>query len=213
MRKSILRSVSAALLSVVLSGTALFAQGRVTFSSIPLGTPYKTFSRELKGRAFKYYAQRTEDDVFLGQVKRYVYRGSVNGNPADVHILCSSKSETVYEVELYLKNLIDMDEAYEEANQLLQEELNPYKWMVKEDDAPSISSVMKVDISANKHFLNQVAIYDGGARFRLYESEEQADTGQSIGFIKADVLLFMGKSVVDFTFSDAQALKKAEGEK
>ena len=155
-------------------------QRRVEFDGILLGQDYKTFTRQLKASGFTAHLERNgEDDCFYGVCKEGFFVGQVDGNAAAVLVRASKKTNTVFSVEVNLREFIDEAEALEEAKRLVAD--NAARVPVCETESGGMNISM-IDMSGVKKHVTRYMCYPvGGLRLRFYESQQQAAAKDSYG--------------------------------
>ena len=155
-------------------------QNRVEFDGIRLGQDYKTFTRQLKARGFTAHLERNgEDDFFYGVCKEGFFVGKYDGNAAAVLVRASKKTNTVFSVEVNLREFIDEAEAMEEAKRLVADEIARVPVCETESGGMNISMI---DIPGGKKHVTRYMCYPvGSLRLRFYESQQQTDPGDSYG--------------------------------
>lgn len=155
-------------------------QRRVEFDGIRLGQDYKTFTRQLKARGFTAHLERNgEDDCFYGVCKEGFFVGQVDGNAAAVLVRASKKTNTVFSVEVNLREFIDEAEAMEEAKRLVADEIARVPVCETESGGMNISMI---DMPGGKKHVTRYMCYPvGGLRLRFYESQQQAAVKDSYG--------------------------------
>ena len=148
-------------------------QNRVEFDGIRLGQDYKTFTRQLKARGFTTHLERNgEDDFFYGVCKEGFFVGKYDGNAAAVLVRASKKTNTVFSVEVNLREFIDEAEAMEEANRLISDEIARVPVCETESGGMNISMI---DMPGGKKHVTRYMCYPvGGLRLRFYEGQQQA---------------------------------------
>lgn len=155
-------------------------QRRVEFDGILLGQDYKTFTRQLKARGFTAHLERNgEDDFFYGVCKEGFFVGKYDGNAAAVLVRASKKTNTVFSVEVNLREFIDEAEAMEEANRLIPDEIARVPVYETESGGMNISMI---DMPGGKKHVTRYMCYPvGGLRLRFYEGQQQAAAKDSYG--------------------------------
>lgn len=155
-------------------------QRRVEFDGILLGQDYKTFTRQLKARGFTTHLERNgEDDFFYGVCKEGFFVGKYDGNAAAVLVRASKKTNTVFSVEVNLREFIDEAEAMEEANRLISDEIARVPVCETESGGMNISMI---DMPGGKKHVTRYMCYPvGGLRLRFYEGQQQAAAKDSYG--------------------------------
>ena len=159
-------------------------QNRVSFNDIRLGTSYREFVRALKQQGFKMDKERVEEQSFYGTCKEGFLLGTVDGNPAVVHVTASCKSLTVFEVEVVLRELIDEDEAIEEANRVMNAEWARYNVPRQEDSTPV---TMFIALSKGGRVTEHLCYPKAATLIRLYEYPRQTDPKESFGSISMGI--------------------------
>ena len=155
-------------------------QRRVEFDGILLGQDYKTFTRQLKAKGFTTHLERKgEDDFFYGVCKEGFFVGKYDGNAAAVLVRASHKTNTVFSVEVNLREFIDEAEAMEEAKRLVADEIARVPVCETESGGMNISMI---DMPGGKKHVTRYMCYPvGGLRLRFYESQQQAAVKDSYG--------------------------------
>lgn len=156
----------------------------VFFNDIPLGTPYKEFVKQLKKQGFKMYKERVEVQMFYGVCKEAFMGGKINGNNAVVHLYASSKSQVVFRIEVVLRDLIDEEEAIDEADRLLADEKARYVAVLPES-MPLNNQL--IDLSNRGKVTRYLCYPRATAFFRLYGSPCPSDTKESFGSIEVGI--------------------------
>ena len=155
-------------------------QNRVEFDGIRLGQDYKTFIRQLKARGSTAHLERNGEDVFFyGVCKEGFFVGKYDGNAAAVLVRASKKTNTVFSVEVNLREFIDEAEAMEEAKRLVAD--NAARVPVCETESGGMNISM-IDMPGGKKHVTRYMCYPvGGLRLRFYESQQQAAVKDSYG--------------------------------
>ena len=155
-------------------------QRRVEFDGILLGQDYKTFTRQLKARGFTAHLERNgEDDCFYGVCKEGFFVGQVDGNAAAVLVRASQKTNTVFSVEVNLREFIDEAEALEEAKRLVAD--NAARVPVCETESGGMNISM-IDMPGGKKHVTRYMCYPvESLMLRFYESQQQATANDSYG--------------------------------
>ena len=188
-------------------------QCRVEFDGILLGQDYKTFTRQLKARGFTAHLERNgEDDCFYGVCKEGFFVGQVDGNTAAVLVRASHKTNTVFSVEVNLREFIDEAEALEEAKRLVAD--NAARVPVCETESGGMNISM-IDMPGGKKHVTRYMCYPvGGLRLRFYESQQQAAVNDSYGNAYFSVCKnSLGHEyIINIKYYDRAAGRIAEGE-
>lgn len=155
-------------------------QRRVEFDGILLGQDYKTFTRQLKARGFTAHLERKgEDDFFYGVCKEGFFVGKYDGNAAAVLVRASHKTNTVFSVEVNLREFIDEAEAMEEAKRLIPDEIARVPVCETESGGMNISMI---DMPGGKKHVTWYMCYPvESLMLRFYESQQQATANDSYG--------------------------------
>ena len=155
-------------------------QNRVEFDGIRLGQDYKTFTRQLKARGSTAHLERNgEDDFFYGVCKEGFFVGKYDGNAAAVLVRASHKTNTVFSVEVNLREFIDEAEAMEEAKRLVAD--NAARVQVCETESGGMNISM-IDMPGGKKHVTWYMCYPvESLMLRFYESQQQATANDSYG--------------------------------
>ena len=155
-------------------------QTRVEFDGSRLGQDYKTFTRQLKARGFTAHLERNgEDDFFYGVCKEGFFVGKYDGNAAAVLVRASKKTNTVFSVEVNLREFIDEAEAMEEAKRLVAD--NAARVPVCETESGGMNISM-IDMPGGKKHVTRYMCYPvESLMLRFYESQQQATANDSYG--------------------------------
>ena len=155
-------------------------QNMVEFEGIQLGEDYKTFTRQLKAKGFTTHLERKgEDDFFYGVCKEGFFVGMYDGNAAAVFVRASHKTNTVFSVEVNLREFIDEAEAMEEAKRLVADHAARVPVYETESSGMNISMI---DMPGGKKHVTKYMCYPvGGLRLRFYESQQKAAARDSYG--------------------------------
>lgn len=155
-------------------------QNMVEFEGIQLGQDYKTFTRQLKAKGFTTHLERKgEDDFFYGVCKEGFFVGKYDGNASAVLVRASHKTNTVFSVEVNLREFIDEAEAMEEAKRLVAD--NAARVPVCETESGGMNISM-IDIPGGKRHVTRYMCYPvESLRLCFYESQQQAAARDSYG--------------------------------
>lgn len=188
-------------------------QNRVEFDGIRLGQDYKTFTRQLKARGFTTHLERNgEDDFFYGVCKEGFLVGKYDGNAAAVLVRASKKTNTVFSVEVNLREFIDEAEAMEEAKRLVAD--NAARVPVCETESGRMSISM-IDMPGGKKHVTRYMCYPvESLRLFFYESQQQAAARDSYGNAHFSVCKnSLGHEyIINIKYYDRAAGRIAEGE-
>lgn len=188
-------------------------QNRVEFDGIRLGQDYKTFTRQLKARGFTTHLERNgEDDFFYGVCKDGFFVGKYDGNAAAVLVRASKKTNTVFSVEVNLREFIDEAEAMEEAKRLVADEIARVPVCETESGGMNISMI---DMPGGKKHVTWYMCYPvESLMLRFYESQQQATANDSYGNAYFSVCKnSLGHEyIINIKYYDRAAGRIAEGE-
>lgn len=199
--------------SFLLVSSLSFGQSRMSFHDIPLGTDYKTFVRQMKVKGFTMHLEREEDLPFYGNCKEGFLEGTVDGNPAAVHLSASCKSQKVFQVEVALREFIDQEEALEEANRLIPALCGKFDYFTSEEYCPTISALIEMP-GGPKHITRYMCHPVGGIRIFYYASQGKVDSQEPFGCLVVVVYNnpLSDEHIVVLTYYDYASEREAEDE-
>ncbi len=199
--------------SFLLVASLTLGQNRMSFYDIPLGTDYKTFVRQMKAKGFTIHLEREEDLPYYGNCKEGFLEGTIDGNPAAVHLSASCKLQKAFQVEAALRDFIDQEEALEEANRLIPALCGKSDYFTAEEYCPTIGALIEMP-GGPKHITRYMCFPVGGIRIFYYASQIKVDLQEPFGCM--DVVVYSNslsdEHIVVLTYHDYASDMEAEYE-
>lgn len=203
--------------------------GKVCFMGIPLGTGYDRFVKELKAAGFSLKLERMEDTFFYGMCREGFLTGTVDGIPASICLTASAFTQSVYEIEVILREFIDQDEAVEESDRLMAREKNRYPYAIFDknqilrqisqalDDSPTTAKPVEIiDIlnADEKQIVQLMTLKKAELQLYLFDEQPREDMLNSFGSISFGVYqsTLGHEHVVQLRYYDRSVGSAAEAE-
>lgn len=187
----------------------------VSVLGIPLGSEYKTFVKELKGQGFKVKAERVseKDDAMYGRYHECFLLGEVAGNPTSVRLKMSCMTKTVFEAEMVLREFIDVEEAAEQVNRMIPNDVALYPVAIVENNTPGGNTLVEM-VGKDKKVTSYLCLPWGRVFLRFYDDEAKVEKKDAIGLLDANVyeLTLNHECIICMRYYDAAAAKQARAE-
>ena len=201
------------------NSTVLFTESvfspHVSVLGIPLGSEYKTFVKELKGQGFKVKAERVseKDDAMYGRYHECFLLGEVEGNPTSLRLKMSCMTKTVFEAEVVLREFIDVEEAAEQVNRMIPNDVALYPVAIVENNTPGGNTLVEM-VGKDKKVTSYLCLPWGRVFLRFYDDEAKVEKKDAIGLLDANVyeLTLNHECIICMRYYDAAAAKQARAE-
>ncbi len=187
----------------------------VSVLGIPLGSEYKTFVKELKGQGFKVKAERVseKDDAMYGRYHECFLLGEVASNLTSIRLKMSCMTKTVFEAEVVLREFIDVEEAAEQVNRMIPNDVALYPVAIVENNTPGGNTLVEM-VGKDKKVTSYLCLPWGRVFLRFYDDEAKVEKKDAIGLLDANVyeLTLNHECIICMRYYDAAAAKQARAE-
>ena len=200
--------------SLVAAVESVFSS-HVSVLGIPLGSEYKSFVKELKGQGFKVKAERVseKDDAMYGRYHECFLLGEVAGNPTSIRLKMSCMTKTVFEAEVVLREFIDVEEAAEQVNRMIPNDVALYPVAIVENNTPDGNTLVEI-VGKDKKVTSYLCLPWGRVFLRFYDDEAIVEKKDAVGLLNANVyeLTMNHECIICMRYYDAAAAKQARAE-
>ena len=197
------------LLVVLLPGTAA-AQMRVAFDGIALGQTVKAISAELRGKGFRQVGKaQTEDMLFYGQCRKVFFLGEFHGEPTCVALTESRKTGAVFRMDVQLRKFINSEEALEQLNVIIAEEVGRYPHFSRGNESPATMADMVEMVEARGHLTKYLVRQEAVCLLYYFEDAGEKTYIGNTSYQVCETLLD-GEHIIDIRYYDARSGRAAE---
>ena len=171
--------------------------------------------KELKGQGLKVKAERVsvKDDAMYGRYHECFLLGEVAGNPTSVRLKMSCMTKTVFEAEVVLREFIDVEEAAEQVNRMIPNDVALYPVAIVENNTPGGNTLVEM-VGKDKKITSYLCLPWGRVFLRFYDDEAKVEKKDAIGLLDANVyeLTLNHECIICMRYYDAAAAKQARAE-
>lgn len=197
---------------ILLRPVVLIAQAPVFYRDIQLGKSVKETTTLLKKQGFKVVkTQIDKDDLFYGDHQEVFLLGEQDGYPAVIHLEASAKTQTVFIMDVILREFIDADEALEHLPRLEADERVKAPSYERKQGQPGMGIVEMSDRRGHitKYVTSPLLSY----RYYFYEGPEHSQNNyRGCAIITIWDMMMGHEHIIETHYYDAKAAKLAEAE-
>ncbi|MBR0499835.1 MAG: hypothetical protein IJJ72_02435 [Bacteroidales bacterium] len=139
--------------------------------------------------------------------------GEVAGNPTSVRLKMSCMTKTVFEAEVVLREFIDVEEATEQVNRMIPNDVALYPVAIVENNTPGGNTLVEM-VGKDKKVTSYLCLPWGRVFLRFYDDEAKVEKKDAIGLLDANVyeLTLNHECIICMRYYDAAAAKQARAE-
>ena len=197
---------------ILLRPVVLIAQAPVFYRDIQLGKSVKETTTLLKKQGFKVVkTQIDKDDLLYGDHQEVFLLGEQDGYPAVIHLEASAKTQTVFIMDVILREFIDADEALEHLPRLEADERVKAPSYERKQGQPGMGIVEMSDRRGHitKYVTSPLLSY----RYYFYEGPEHRQNNyRGCAIITIWDMMMGHEHIIETHYYDAKAAKLSEAE-
>ena len=186
----------------------------LTFDDIELGIPLKACIKKCQQKGFKIHKQTTDDNIIYGDIIQVFMTGRYENEPAVIVLSGSHVTRTVFELEVYLREFIDFDEAAEKLTGIIQKEVSRFQGLVYFDD-PRATGTSLVDLPSGKNHVTKTLMVEEWIGFgRICRTNSDLSNKMSYGTLSFKIYqsLLNHEHIIKVGYYDLSVGQMAESE-